>query len=88
MQMDGDLEQLPNFIEQTFANPFVTLSYFMQRVFYQALVYPEAIRPSTEVFEWIYKGTTVTNDENTWSVYADYHFTMSQPMAASTYFAE
>lgn len=89
MQTGEEMSKLPSFFEQTFANPFVTISYplpFPTMVFYQADVYPDTIRMASETFEWNYRGTTVRDSWDTWSVYSEYYFTMSQPMKARKYF--
>jgi len=80
---NSDLEQLPHFMEQTYLNPFVTVSYplpFAKMVFYRARVYPRTIISSTETFRWNYKGTVVSQGDDTQSVYTDYGFTMSKLM--------
>jgi len=82
---NGDLEQLPHFMEQTYLNPFVTVSYpmpFAKTAFYHARVYPRTIISTTEEFHWNYKGTVVSQSDDTQSVYVDYGFTMSKPMTA------
>ena len=89
MQTDEDIDKLPGFFEQTFENPFITISYplpFPKTVFYQARVYPDTLRNASETFYWDYRGTTVQNSEDTSSVYSEYWFTMSQPMNARKYF--
>jgi hypothetical protein len=88
-EADQDLEELPNFFEQTLANPFVTLSYptpTKRMVFYEAKVYTEKNRNAQENFYWNYKGSTVQNGLDTQSVFSKYFFTMSSPMNAGEYF--
>ena len=89
MQTDEDMAKLPGFFEQTFANPFVTISYpmpFPKMVFYQARVYPDTVMKADETFYWNYRGTTVSHSEDSWGVYSEYWFTMSQPMNGRKYF--
>jgi len=89
MQTGENMTELPNFFKQTFANPFVTVSYplpFPMMVFYQAEVYPAAVRTAGENFYWNYRGATVQDSGDTCSVYSEYWFTMSQPMSGRTYF--
>ncbi len=88
-QTDEDMAELPGFFEQTFANPFVTISYplpFSTMVFYQANVYPDTVRMASETFYWNYRGTTVRDSWDTWSVYSEYSFTMSWAMKGRRYF--
>jgi hypothetical protein len=89
IQTEEEMETLPVFIEQTFNNPFVTLSYplpYPLLVFYQVRVYPDTVRNADGTFEWNYKRTTVRDSEDTWSVYTEYLFTMSNPMYGKKYF--
>jgi hypothetical protein len=88
-QADRDMEKLPLFYEQTFSNPFVTVSYplpLSKMVFYQARVFPSIVRGASEVFRWNYKGETVTNSDRGSSVFAEYAFTMSHPVSSKQYF--
>jgi hypothetical protein len=91
MQTDEDMAELPSFFEQTYANPYVTISYplpFSKMVFFQIKVYPDTVRMASETFDWNYRGTTVQDSEDTWSVYSEYWFTMSWPMSGRNYFGE
>jgi hypothetical protein len=89
LQPGDEAARLPHFMEQTFANPFVTLSYpqpVPRLLFYQARIYPDAVRRASAAFYWHYRGTTISEHEGTSSVQADYHFTMSLPETGSKYF--
>jgi hypothetical protein len=86
-----DMDKLPRFYEQTFANPFATVSYplpFSKMVFYQARVYPSIIRRANETFYWNYKGETVKNGKRSLAVFSEYSFTMSRPMNSKQYFGQ
>jgi len=88
LEADENVMELPGFFEQTFSNPFVTISYplpFETMVFYQAKVYPDIVRMAGETLYWNYRGTTQDSGD-TWSVYSEYWFTMSQPMQGKKYF--
>ncbi len=88
-QADEPLEELPGFFKQTYANPYVTVSYplpFPRMVFFQVKVYPEAVSMAGETFEWQYRGTRVQDDGDTLSAYSEYRFTLSWPMRAGKYF--
>ena len=88
-QTNEDMEGLPNFFEQTYANPYVTISYplpFSNMVFFQIKVYPDTVRMASGTFNWNYRGTTVQDCEDTLGVYSEYLFTMSWPMSGSGYF--
>jgi hypothetical protein len=88
-QADQDMEKLPHFYEQTFSNPFVTVSYpllLSKMVFYQARVLPSIVRGASGVFYWKYKGETVKNVDGGSSVFSEYSFTMSRPMNSKQYF--
>jgi hypothetical protein len=90
-QVSENMDKLPQFFEQTFANPFVTVSYplpFSKVVFYQAKVYPGIVRRAKEAFSWNYRGTSVKNSDSSSAVYSEYTFTMSRPMSSKDYFAE
>lgn len=89
IEADEELDNLPHFFGQTFANPFVTVSYplpFSKTVFYQARVYPEKTRGVSATFHWRYRGETVQNNDKSSAVYSEYSFTMSQPMHSNDYF--
>lgn len=86
-----DLEQLPVFIAQTFSNPFVSVSYplpFKRMVFYEARVFASTVVVADEAFEWVYRGTTVSSSDDTWSIYSEYSFSMSLPTSGQGYFAQ
>lgn len=88
-QAGADSTQLPQFFEQSFANPFVTLSYplpFSTMVSYQAAVYPDTVRMASHTFTWNYAESTVKNSDASSAIYAEYSFTMSQPMDSIDYF--
>ena len=88
-QAGQDREKLPHFYEQTFSNPFVTISYpqpLSKMMFYQARVFPSIVRGANEVFCWNYKGETVRNGDRNSSVFSEYSFTMSRPMTSKRYF--
>mmetsp|Transcript_8728 Transcript_8728/g.21519 ORF Transcript_8728/g.21519 Transcript_8728/m.21519 type:complete len:179 (-) Transcript_8728:216-752(-) len=83
--------QLPPFIVQSFANPFVTISYPMPITttkFYQAKVYPVGnVMSCSQTFEWHYKnGSDIKSNSETWSVFSSYWFSMSKPMSYDQYF--
>ena len=74
---------MPHFFDQTFKNPFVTISYPLptaRTVFYASKVYTNEVRKSSETFEWDYMGSEIASGDRTWSVYASYWFSMSSPM--------
>ena len=78
-----------NFFEQTLKNPFATLSYPQpkaKRAFYQAKVYPRRIIKAREDVLWNHSGATITQGEDTCSVFAEYDFTMTWPMDGKTFF--
>jgi hypothetical protein len=86
---DDALSSMPSFVQQTYANPFVTVSYPLpvpKTVFYEAVVHPHRIRKATGTFSWQYQGTTVQSDDDAWSIYSEYSFTMSLPVSAAEYF--
>jgi hypothetical protein len=88
-QVSEKVEELPQFFEQTFANPFVTISYpfpFSKMVFYQARVHPGIVRSANETFYWRYKDALVKNSDRSSAVYSEYSFTMSKPMNSKEYF--
>ena len=79
---------LPQFITQTFDNPFVTISYIEDNTFfYQAKVYESLVKDATGEYTWDYKDSILTNNKDTKSVYSEYSFTMSKPMDETTYFS-
>ncbi len=89
MQTGEDMAELPGFFKQTYANPYVTISYplpFSKMVFFQIKVNPETVLAADETFEWNYKGTTVKSSEDTLSAYSEYWYTLSWPMKGSQYF--
>lgn len=88
--VNNNLGQLTQFAKQLFINPFVTISYppFPHAEFYQAKVYPHVVNPSSTTFDWEYKGATITSNNKTPAIYADYFFTMSQPMSYERYFRD
>ncbi len=91
IQTDEDMEELPNFFAQTYANPYVTISYslpFPMMVFFQIKTYPDTVRPASGTFEWNYRGTTVQDSGDTQAVYSEYSFTMSWPMNGRKYFGK
>lgn len=55
-------------------------------VFYQAKVYENEVVETNGTFDWRYKGSDVTSSKDSWSVFSQYWFTMSQPMSHKTYF--
>jgi len=88
-QTDHEMMEFHNFIEQTFANPMVTISYplpFPMMVVYDARVYPTTVMKASETFYWNYKGVTVEQSDDDLSVFSEYEFTMSSPMSSRQYF--
>ena len=88
VQTMREAPKLPNFMYQSFANPFVTISYppFEKTYFYQAKVYPLKVTMANGGFDWNYKGSTIASNAETWNIFSEYWFTMSQPMDYSTFF--
>lgn len=79
----------PQFVEQTLAHPFITRSYpapLAKLYVYNLDFYPSKILKASESFTWHYEGATLQNSEDTWSLYSEYHFSMSRPMRAKRYF--
>ena len=85
-QKDETEPALPQFISQTFENPFITVSYLDETYFYQAKVYESLVKESDVDYTWDYKGSELKNRDDTMSVYSEYHFTMSKPMSYKAYF--
>jgi hypothetical protein len=83
----GDRE-LPQFFTQTFANPFVTISYPPEpkTVFYEATLSSEAVGRAAGTVTWNFSGTTIRTTEHANAVYSAYSFTMSHPMDEREYF--
>ena len=78
-----DIESLPQFMHQTFENPFVSISYppFAQPYFYTCGLYANKVVMSSGTFEWDYKKSNIVSIEDTQMVYAEYWFWMSSPMS-------
>lgn len=77
------------FIDQTYSNPMVTISYpmpFTKMVVYDVRVYPTIVMEASETFSWNYKGATVTQSDDELTVYSEYTFSMSSPLSSKQYF--
>jgi hypothetical protein len=86
---NGELSELPQFIDQIFATPFVTVSYpvpFSRTVVYETRIFPEVVADSIETFHWQYEGLNIESDDDTWCVYSEYRFDMSQSTSSEEYF--
>jgi len=78
--------ELDPFFAQTFDNPTVTVSYLGQTWFYTTSVYPAKVLDTSHAYEWRYKGSVITNNEDTFANYTEYMFTTSQAMRYDAYF--
>lgn len=88
-QVDEDEDKLPQFYEQMFCNPFITVSYplpLTKMRFYQARVSPTIVRAARQTFYWNYKGETVRNTDSGSAVFTEYSFSMSRPMSNKKFF--
>jgi hypothetical protein len=86
---NGNLSELPQFIDQIFTSPFVTVSYpvpFSRTVVYEARIFPEVVADAIETFHWKYEGFNIESDDDTWCVYSEYRFDMSHSISSEKYF--
>ncbi|MCP4040039.1 MAG: hypothetical protein GY733_24050, partial [bacterium] len=63
-----------------------TVSYFNQTWFYTTRAHTTKVLETSADFEWRYKGSVITGDEQTVANYAEYGFTTSQAMRYDAYF--
>ena len=87
------LPNLPKFYEQTFQNPFVTISYPLPKqrtIFYQARIFPKLmLEARVEKYFWEDNGWEIKAEENEdgkAAVFTSYEFTMSSPKTAQQFF--
>ena len=69
-----------------FENPLVTVSYINRTYFYTQHVFPDTVLDASADYEWRYKGCVIKDNENTFSNYSEYRFTVSQAMRYEAYF--
>jgi hypothetical protein len=89
MKNNGKQSEMPQFIEQIFTSPFVSMSYpvpFSRTIIYQARIFPELVADATATFHWQYEGVTIESTDDTWGVYSEYRFDMSFSTSSEKYF--
>ena len=81
-----DSRELDPFFLEIFENPTATVSYFNRTCFYTALLHPDRVLDASPTYQWSYKGSVISNDQNTFGNYCEYDFTISQAMPYEKYF--
>ncbi len=78
--------ELDPFFEQIFKKPMLTISYFNRTNFFSAFVKPTKVIDTSVTYNWNYKGSVITNNENTFSCYCEMNWKLSPALGYEKYF--